>query len=156
MSILQRFMGWEVTCIDEFEVEKGMLKRFAIAVGDPNPVYYDEAFARTTAYGGIIAPPTFLFEWNHHRHSAMPHEELRSTFSSLESQPRILRGGTEYEFFQPVRPGDIIKTKSRITDVYEKQGKVFGQMVFMACETNYFNQKEESLGKSKETMIILP
>ncbi len=155
LSILQRMVGREFPYTDEFEVEKGMIRRFAIAIGDPNPLYYDEEFARTTPYGSIVAPPTFLFEWNHHKHTVIPPGERASIFSGLERQPRLLRGTNEYEIVQPVRPGDIIKSKSRIMEVYEKQGRS-GQLVFMVCETNYFNQKDEPLAKSKDTYILLP
>ena len=41
------------------EVEKGAVRRFADALGDPNPVYRDANAARAQGYGGIIAPPTF-------------------------------------------------------------------------------------------------
>ena len=42
------------------EVEKGAIIKFAQAIGDDNPVYNDEAAARKSRYGGLIAPPTFL------------------------------------------------------------------------------------------------
>ena len=155
LSILKRLVGREVTYTDEFEVEKGMIRRFAIAVGDHNPLYYDDEFARTTAYGGVVAPPTFLFEWNHKKHDAWPPGELKSLFAGLEHQPRGIRGINEYEFIQPVRPGDIIKSRARVTDVYEKQGRS-GRLVFIISETVYHNQREETLGKSKDTSIVLP
>jgi len=28
------------------------------AVGEDHPIYFDEAYARTTRYGGLIAPPS--------------------------------------------------------------------------------------------------
>ena len=155
LSFLRQMIGHEVTYTDEFEIEKGMIKRFAIATGDPNPLYCDEEFAKSTPYGGIIAPPTLLFEWNHHIHGALPPENRETLFSGLERQPRLVRGINEYEFLQPVRAGDIIKTKSRIIDAYEKQGRS-GQLVFMICQTDYFNQMEEHLGRSKDTYIFLP
>ena len=42
------------------EVEKGAIIRFAQAIGDPSPIYNDERAARSTRYGGLVAPPTFL------------------------------------------------------------------------------------------------
>src|SRR5258705_13754263 len=41
-----------------------MLTREAIAlycraVGEDHPIYFDEAYARTTRYGGVILPPAF-------------------------------------------------------------------------------------------------
>ena len=155
LSILKQSIGRETTYTDEFEVEKGMIKRFAIAIGDPDPLYCDEAFAASTRYGGVIAPPTFLFEWNHHKHSVLAPEVRKPLFVDLERQPRLLRGNNEYEFVRPVRPGDVITTTSRVADVYEKQGRS-GQLIFLICKTDYFNQKEEVLGRSVDTYILLP
>jgi acyl dehydratase len=149
-------IGHETSHTDEFEVEKGMIKRFAIAIGDSNPLYFDEAYASKTAYGGIVAPPTFLFEWNHHAHwvRAIAPEERSSLFRGLECESPFLRAGNELEITQPVRPGDIIHSTSRITDVYEKQGKS-GQLIFVMCETDYANQKGEMLGKNKDVYVII-
>ena len=33
--------------VDRFPVEAGHVMMFARAIGDPNPVYYDEEYART-------------------------------------------------------------------------------------------------------------
>ena len=41
------------------DIEKGHIRRFAEAIGDPSPLYYDEEYAKQTSYKGIIAPPTF-------------------------------------------------------------------------------------------------
>ena len=77
------------------EVEKGAIIKFAEAIGDDNPVYSDEAAARASQYGGLIAPPTFL----------------RSAVSARPELPfdvpfdRVLDGGSDWEYFQPVRPG---------------------------------------------------
>ena len=43
--------------IDRFPIEAGHVMMFARAIGDPNPVYQDEAYARSSGFGGIIAPP---------------------------------------------------------------------------------------------------
>jgi acyl dehydratase len=46
--------------VEEFPVEKGAILMFARAVGDTNPIYYDEAYAKGTEVGSVIAPPTFV------------------------------------------------------------------------------------------------
>ena len=155
LSSLQQLVGREHTHTDEFAVEKGMLQRFAMAIGDPNPIYYDEEAARAAGYSGVIAPPTFMFEWNHHKHGPLSREVRASIFSGLKRSPPSLRGINEYEVVQPVRPGDIITTKARVTQAYEKQGKS-GKLVFVVCETTYVNQRQELLGKAKDTYIFLP
>ena len=40
-------------------IERGAVRKFAEAIGDPNPLYVDETVARGSRYGGLIAPPTF-------------------------------------------------------------------------------------------------
>ena len=68
VSVLRKHINVKVTVTDPFEIEKGMLRRFAIATGDTDPIYHDEDYARSSTYGEIISPPTFPFEWNHHAH----------------------------------------------------------------------------------------
>jgi len=46
--------------IEKFPVEAGHIMMFARAIGDANPIYYDENYAKTTEPGGVIAPPTFV------------------------------------------------------------------------------------------------
>ena len=43
----------------KFAVEASHIMMFARSVGDANPIYYDEEYAKGTEPGGIIAPPTF-------------------------------------------------------------------------------------------------
>ena len=40
-------------------VEKGAVKKFAKAIGDPNPLYVDERAAAESGCGRVISPPTF-------------------------------------------------------------------------------------------------
>jgi len=156
LSRLQELIAQESEYTDEFEVEKGMIKRFALAIGDTNPLYHDEEFAKVTAYGGMVAPPTFFFEWNHHRHwlPGLSSKQRQSIFADLQREPRLLRAGNEFEIIRPVRPGDIIKSKSRLTNVYEKEGKS-GQLIFVVCQTDYFNQRGEALATNKDVLVIL-
>jgi hypothetical protein len=43
----------------KFAVEASHIMMFARSVGDANPIYYDEEYAKGTEPGTIIAPPTF-------------------------------------------------------------------------------------------------
>jgi len=113
------------------EVEKEPIRRFAEAIGDPNPLYHDEEYAKRHGYRSIIAPPgfmpTYLFSI---RRGKAPDtgEKIRSAFT------RGLNGGGEYEFFQPIQAGDILVITSRISDIYERDGRM-GKMVFVISET---------------------
>ena len=46
--------------VDKFPVEASHVMMFARSIGDPNDIYYDEDYAKSTDQGGVIAPPTFV------------------------------------------------------------------------------------------------
>jgi len=96
-----QFIG-KSTDVRVFEVEKGAIRRFADAVDDPNPLYWDEEYARNSRYGSIITPPGF-FGWptRQPRGSALTEESMAGLSMALAQAgyPRVLDGGIEYEFF---------------------------------------------------------
>ena len=42
------------------EVNQAMIRHWIDAMGDDNPVYVDDAYARASEVGALIAPPTFV------------------------------------------------------------------------------------------------
>ena len=111
------------------DIEKGAIIRFAQAIGDSNPLFTDEAAARKSRYGGLIAPPTFLRSII----PGPPTVEFEQPYSAG------LDGGSEWEYFEPVRPGDRITHTVRITDLFERGGRL-GNMLFVIREGRYVNQ----------------
>jgi acyl dehydratase len=131
------------------EVEKEPIRRFAEAIGDPNPLYHDEEYARQRGFRSIIAPPGFTPTYSFPiRRGKTPDtgEKIRSAF------PRGLNGGGEYEFFQPIQAGDILVITSRISDIYEREGRM-GKMVFVISETIVRNLKGETILIQRHTGI---
>ncbi|MCS7003588.1 MAG: MaoC family dehydratase N-terminal domain-containing protein [Dehalococcoidia bacterium] len=122
-------------------VEKTAIVRFAEAIGDPNPLYYDEEYARRTPFGGIIAPPTFVYTL---KRGPLPDLPIATT--------RLLNGGDAFEFGPPIRPGDTIVAVSRWADLYERVGRN-GPMVFTIWETTYTNQHGVVVAEHRATRI---
>lgn len=131
-----------------FEIEKEPIRRWAEAIGDPNPLYRDEEYARKSRYGGIIAPPGFLGNYAFPVKAGGPPPQVRSPFS------KGLAGGNEYEFLKPVRVGDVVTATSRLLDLYQRQGRPgIGRMLFQIVETIYQNQEGEVVVKTRQTSI---
>ena len=137
------------------EVERGAIKRYADAVDDRNPLYWDEEYARDSRYGSILAPPGF-FGWPTRWTGGMPIlPELVDKVSAILAQAgysRSLDGGIEYEFFCPVRAGDVLTALTRILDIYEQEGKT-GKLFFLVVETTYTNQDGNLVAKVRRTLI---
>ena len=124
------------------EVEKGHIVRFAQAVGDPNPWWNDEAEARKSRHGGLIAPPTFLRALIVER----PKLPVAIPFQ------RRLDGASEWEYFEPIRVGDRIRAVARLTDVSEREGRL-GTMLITVAEITYTNQFDEVVATQRSTHI---
>jgi len=153
---IRGLVGKEEVFSSPEELSRASIHRFAVAVGDPNPLYYDAEFAVNTRHKGIVAPPTMIFETNHN----IGDERLEDGgYASRIMLPppltRFVRGGNEYEIVQSARPDDKITMKRKIAEIYEKEGKK-GNLVFVIIEMTFFNQKEELLGINRETLIFMP
>lgn len=142
--------------IKNFPVEAGHIMQFARAIGDNNPIYCDEAYAKKTELGGIIAPPTFLQASQHYE----PDFPLRPRsgkpwFGSGKNPigegeaPGSEGGGIglyaehHYEYHRNVMLGDILSTTERKGDSWEKQGKRGGKLIFQEYITEFRDQQGE-------------
>lgn len=140
------------------EVTKLDIKRFAVATDDLNPLYFDEERAKLSPYGGIIAPPLFYMA---PLTNPVPESELRPDGLPYEGKfpipptplPRLMDGGTEIEFFTPIRAGDTITGRCKITDIYQKEGRT-GPLIFVVRECRYTNQKGELVLVEKGASIL--
>ena len=127
------------------EIEKSMIKRFAEAIEDTNPLWQDKDYAQNSKYGNIVAPPTFV----HYLRSA---EFVRLLLDTKCPATRILNGGNEIEFFHPIKVGDIISITDKVVDIYEREGKA-GKMLFIVWESVYKNQKKDTVARVRSTLI---
>jgi acyl dehydratase len=115
----------------EATVEAGHLKRFAEAIGDPNPRWLKEA------------PPTFLVALSPAAYHLEEAEEYGKGW---------LNGGNRFEYVEAVKVGDRITATGRVADVYEKTGSS-GNLLFIIFETDYVNQDGRTVAKLRGTAI---
>jgi len=132
------------------EVERGAIRRYADAVGDDNPLYYDEEYAKNTKYGGIISPPGF-FGWA--KKTISSSEGLIGLIGAMieAGYAGILDGGMAYDFYLPVRVGDTLVGSPKVADIALKEGKT--KMMILRFETSYWNQNGDLVAKSYQTLI---
>ena len=132
------------------EVEKGAIRRYADAVGDDNPLYYDEEYAKGSRYGCIIAPPGF-FGWA--KKTISSSEGLVGLIGAMieAGYAGILDGGMAYDFYLPVRVGDTLVVSPKVADITLKEGKT--KMMILRFEASYTNQNGDLVAKSYQTLI---
>lgn len=129
---------------------------FALAIGDDNPIYADEDFARAHGLDGVTAPLTLICETN--QYAALPMDEegyAGHTWGLDLPGTRQVRGGNSYRFHRRIRPGDRIVAVWSIDDV---EGKVTGlgkEMVIITSTARYRTVDGEPLAENTETIIFV-
>jgi hypothetical protein len=167
---VRAMIGFETDFEDACDpVEQGQIRRHVQAIMDRDPLYYDQAYAASTRFGGIVAPP--LFPLHAVTRSAPAAADpldpgladpdfdgssanvLRGALPPPVPLKRTLNGGSEFEIFRLARPGERIRAKSRYVDIYQKNGRT-GPIVFWVIETTYTTTDGELLLRATNTRML--
>lgn len=105
----------------ENRVERDVVRRFAEAVADPNPLYVDEESAKRGRYGRLLAPPTFPRTFNYGKIEGL---DLPSA--------GLIHGEFRVAYERPLLVGDTVFCRLKLEDSYDKEGRrgLLGFLVF--------------------------
>jgi hypothetical protein len=145
--------------VDRFAVEASHIMMFARAIGDPNPVYYDDGS------GEVIAPPTFAqssaqFDPDYFLRPKAGEKWFGSgrTASGTRPAPGEESGGGEktsgsaagglhaeqhFTYHRHLRPGDVLTATTRPGETWERESKRAGKLTFSETITEYRDQDGE-------------
>jgi acyl dehydratase len=139
---LRRDVHWPSFAEDIAPID---VRRWALySTGDDNPLWCDEEYARRTAWGGVIAPPTFLYSID----STIVAPGLRGI--------QWIYGGTRWQHFSPVRLGDRITARARLIKMTEKSGTHAKRLVVQTGEVLYYNQRDELVSRAEADVLRVP
>ncbi len=145
--------------VKRFPVEAGHILMFARSIGDPNPVYEDEAHAAGTEAGAIIAPPTFVQASAQFDPDYFLRPKIGAPWFGSGKEPSGIKreGGSggggggggglhaeqHYEYHRPLRAGDVLTATSTPGKTWEKEGRRAGKLIFSESVTEYRDQDGE-------------
>ncbi len=123
------------------------IRRWAQAMHYPNPLHYDETWAKESRSGRIVAPQSFTVACDT-SHGCAPAQVGRIPGSHL------VFGGDEWWFFGPViEPGDRLVCHRMPFDYRVTETKFAGPTCFQRGDTLYINQKGERIAQQRSTAI---
>ena len=135
----------------EFPVERGYIWTTCSSAENGNPLFWDDEVADEIT-GGPIAPPTMLSAWFRPHHWApgrteqrLPlqvHFDLKERFDLPEA---VMTDNTNI-FYEPVRPGDELRTCQILRSVSEPKTTKLGTGRFWVIDIEYTNQRDELVG----------
>ena len=133
-----------------FKVEEGAIQRYAEAIDDPNPLFNELDYARKTKYGRLLAPPGFT-GWP--VKAGRLSQRLLGSLTKAGAPSRLLDGGVEFEFAEPIGAGDLLTATTKIASMTERETKL-GKTIFTVLETTFVNEKGDVALRSRSTFIL--
>jgi acyl dehydratase len=135
-----------------------MIHHWVDAFDDRNPVYEHEEFAKTTRFGGVVAPQAMLQAWTMARPILAGIAERGGAAVELpQSGPltmldqagfnATLATNSELEFIRPLRPGDLLSSDVILESVSPQKKTGLGRGYFVTWISNYRDQAGELVGR---------
>ena len=110
---------------------KEAIRNYALGIGDINPLWQDEDYAKKTRYKGLVAPPNWFY----------------SVFPTwvLQGLPGVhaFHSGNDWTFLKPVLVGDTITPECIFTGFDARPSKFAGKTVREYQRANFYNQRNE-------------
>ena len=133
---LRRRIGVEITDTLEpwcHEATRDGIRHYAHGIGDDNPLWCDPAYAAGTRWGGIIAPPSFLFATS----------RIISGYVGGLPGVHAMWAGADWTWHLPVRRNDAITTEAWLKDLVEHQTAFAGRAIQQIYHVDFYNQRGE-------------
>jgi len=137
-----------------------MIRHWVDALDDRNPVYLDAAFAATTRFGGVVAPPAMLQAWTMarpriegiaERGGAAEKVDADSPISVLAAggYPATLATNSELEFERYLRPGDRLLSSTTLESVSSRKATGLGLGYFVTWVTTFTDDGGALVGRQR-------
>jgi len=140
----------------EFPVERGYIWTSCASVENGNPLFWDDEVAAALT-DGPIAPPSMISVWFRPHHwapgrteAALPlqvHFDLKALFAL----PEAVMSDNTITFYDPVRPGDLLRTHQVLRSVSDEKTTKLGTGRFWVIEVVYHNQDGALVGVESYT-----
>ena len=124
------------------DVERGKIREFARATHATHPAYFEDK---------PVSPPTFLttqFFWEDGVPGANPWDKVQL------DQKRGMHAEQEYIFHgPPPRAGTRLFCKSRIAEIFEKEGRRGGKLTFAVMITEFRDESGKLVAEARLTGV---
>ncbi len=130
------------------EATRDNILNFCDAIGDSNPLWTNEGYARHSRFSGTVAPPTFIYNITHGSRLSNVGAITRPVVGQA-----LLYASAELEFSAPIRLGDRFTVTGRAMGIERKVSRAVGPMLFPTCQASYFNQRGELVGTIRTTTL---
>lgn len=137
-----------------------LIRHWCETVEDGNPLYLDEAYARSRGFRGLVAPPgmvvstlTVPFRWPWPPKGHKPERNIHFELKDLLGLPVGILAEYEVEYFDFIQQGDRLSTSGRLLSISPWRKTKLGEGHFWRTETKYWNQNSQRVGRAVTTLF---
>ncbi len=142
------------------EVNRPMIRHWAQAMNDRNPIYTDAAYAAGTRHGGLVAPPTMLQAWT--MKGLKEQAPGSSTVDAMaEASDAMVDAGyvavvatnCEQTYLRYVKPGEKLHHRYRLESISEEKKTALGRGYFLTQLLEYCTEEGEKVAEMRFTIL---
>jgi uncharacterized protein len=116
-------------------VNQPMVDHWLDAIGDKNPIYVDEAAAKSAGHPGIVAPPAMIQVWTMMglggvRADDDPLSKILELFDDA-GYVGVVATNCEQTYHRYLRPGEEVSISAELTDVVGPKQTALGEAFFI-------------------------
>ncbi|MEV0594697.1 bifunctional MaoC family dehydratase N-terminal/OB-fold nucleic acid binding domain-containing protein [Nonomuraea cavernae] len=133
-------------------VNAPMIRHWAEAMGDGNPVYRDETAARATGRPGIVAPASMTQAWTMRGYAATvagrsggPGSEELGALLGEGGYTSVVATDSEFEFHRELVPGDHVSVREIVESISPEKVTALGPGRFVTTVRTYTDQNGETV-----------
>ena len=127
-------------------IEHGRLRLFAKAIGETDPVYFEEEAALAAGHRSLPVPPTFFFCLEMERPD--PYDWFDALGLPLAE---VLHGAQAFTYHRLVFAGDVVHFHGEVVDTYDKKG---GMLEFLVHRNFVTLPGGEAVAEFDRTVVI--
>ena len=138
-----------------YAVNEAMARFWCEMVEDANPIYFEEAYARTTWLEGTFAPPAMLFTWG--MQPVWPEEERHESMIGRLQFPgctATLAVNATQEYHLPLCHGERLTITNQISSIGEEKTTRLGSGHFVTTLDTFRNQSGQVVGTHSFTLFM--
>ena len=126
------------------QASKDGIRHFAQGIGDNNPLFTDETYAKQSKYGCIVAPGAYLYTIN--------------WVNMGYGGPGVhgFYSGGDWQWYKPIKAGDEFRVVGVFRDLTPKSGKMGAGRTWVDYgDVIYVNQDGEIVGKEHQHIVLV-
>jgi acyl dehydratase len=139
-------------------VDEHLIRHWCETLEDGNPLYLDEAYARSQGHGGLVAPPSSVmttfttpYRWPWPPSDGPPARHIHYDVKEALDLPVGIITDVELETLAPLVVGDRVSLSQRLVSISPWKTTRLGEGHFWTMERLYRNQHGELVARERLT-----